>query len=141
MRRILVGLALVMLISFLTSGCRSSEIYEKSFTYEDFMNNSGQTWDISDVRDGDIIKATLYANPTTGYVWRISGYGDDGVFEKDGSPLYEPPANGLMGAGGTETWIFKVVKPGQGSVLLEYVREWEESPQPEWTLQINVDGK
>jgi hypothetical protein len=112
MRRIAIIIVFMMLVSLFAAGCGSSEIFEKSLTLEDFQSEPSQTWDISGVRDGDIVKAIIFSNPTTGYAWRIAGYGDDGVFEKDGSPLYEPPANGLMGAGGTETWIFKVVKKG-----------------------------
>lgn len=72
---------------------------------------------------------TLSSNPTTGYSWYLSGY--DSNLLNVVSHTYTSAANTkLIGAGGTETWVFSV-KPAAFSaphittINLIYARSWD----------------
>jgi inhibitor of cysteine peptidase len=71
----------------------------------------------------------LKSNPTTGYSWYLRDYNSNLVQPVKHS--YEPAADkALVGAGGSEVWIFKVkpagfTVPQQTSVKLVYARPWE----------------
>ncbi len=78
------------------------------------------------LRAGDTLTVTLESNPTTGYSWQVM-YLDQTVLVQDGQPEYKQASGseGLVGAGGTETFHFKAVGPGEASLGLGYMRPWE----------------
>lgn len=133
------ALLFLSLLIITLAGCRNPQFYEKSFTSADFEQEQNQTWYVPGVRGQDRLEVTLFANPSTGYVWRIAVTDEQGTLVKDGSPLYQPPAEGLMGAAGTELWKFKISGRGPGYVSMEYVREFEAGKEPLWTLDIVVE--
>ncbi|MCJ7604502.1 MAG: protease inhibitor I42 family protein, partial [Dehalococcoidales bacterium] len=95
------------------------------FTCDDFTEHSHLTWDVSGVEAGGKIKATLCANPTTGFQWQLAEIGDVTVIEKTGSAEFKAPEEGLMGAAGEETWAFEALKSGEAQITLEYSQDWE----------------
>lgn len=90
------------------------------------------------VRPGDIVTLTLASNPTTGYSWQVMEI-DAAILVQDGDPEYKqsPGSEGLVGAGGTETFRFKAVSAGTTSLNLGYMRPWE-SVQPIETFEVQV---
>jgi inhibitor of cysteine peptidase len=90
------------------------------------------------VRPGDIVTLTLASNPTTGYSWQVMEI-DAAILVQDGDPEYKqtPGSEGLVGAGGTETFRFKALSAGRTSLNLGYMRPWE-SVQPIETFEIQV---
>lgn len=86
---------------------------------------------------GETFEVVLESNPTTGYSWGAVEIPD--CVEQEGESEYEsdaPPT--MMGAGGEETWRFTAVEPGEGTLLLEYRRPWEEEPDVAGTFEIEV---
>jgi copper homeostasis protein (lipoprotein) len=75
---------------------------------------------------GDEIVVRLRSNPATGYRWSIV---DDGqaVLGLAASPRYQPDRaqDGMMGAGGADTWRLLAFRPGAGRITFRYHREWE----------------
>lgn len=93
------------------------------------------------VRDGDIIVVKLKANRASGFGWVMAdGTGD--VLVRAGNPVYAPNAakKGKAGSGGTETWRFRAVHPGEQTMRLEYRRPWERDI-PERTMRFTVTVK
>lgn len=90
------------------------------------------------VKAGDTLTLTLESNPTTGYSWQVLEI-DHAVLVQDGDPEYKQSSGseGLVGAGGTETFRFKVVGKGQTSLGLGYMRPWESVPPVE-TFSLTV---
>lgn len=90
---------------------------------------------------GETMLVTLVSNPTTGYSWQIIE-NDKEVLEPQGEPVYkaDPAAEGLAGAGGTETFTFVAVQPGTVTLTLGYLRPWEEGVPPVqiYTLTVTV---
>ena len=129
---------LMLLIVLLLAGCRNPQLFEKTFTLEDFEQEPNQTWYIPGVRGQDELEVTLYSNPSTGYAWRIARADERGILEKAGSPVFNPPEGNMVGAAGTETWTFKIKERGAGFVIMEYIREFGDE-EPLWTLEIVVE--
>ena len=90
------------------------------------------------VKPGDVVTLTLVSNPTTGYSWQVMDV-DKAILVQNGEPEYKqsPGSEGLVGAGGTETFQFKVVGNGETSLNLGYMRPWESVP-PIQTFSIKV---
>lgn len=69
---------------------------------------------------------TLQSNPTTGFTWSLKSY-DNSIVVPISRKFYPPQVKKLIGAGGTEKWVFKVkpegfVVPQTTSVVLIYAR-------------------
>ncbi len=90
------------------------------------------------VKSGDLVTLTLVSNPTTGYSWQVMEI-DSVILIQDGEPEYKqsPGSEGLVGAGGTETFRFKAVGSGKTTLNLGYMRPWE-SVQPTETFKVQV---
>jgi inhibitor of cysteine peptidase len=67
---------------------------------------------------GDQLLVRLPANPSTGYSWVLAGNAPS-VLRPVGEPKYEGPAKAMPGAGGTQTFEFRVV--GGGGAFLDFV--------------------
>ena len=90
------------------------------------------------VKSGDVVTVTLVSNPTTGFSWQVMEI-DNAILVQDGEPEYKqsPGSEGLVGAGGTETFRFKAVGTGETKLGLGYMRPWESVPPIE-TFNIQV---
>lgn len=85
---------------------------------------------------GDTFAVALPANPSTGYTW---GMTVPDVLEEEGAGSYASDAPpGMVGAGGTMTWRFRAVRPGEGELVLVYRRQWEEGTPPVQTVRYRV---
>ena len=93
------------------------------------------------VKPGDVVTVTLVSNPTTGYSWQVMEI-DNAILVQEGDPEYKqsPGSEGLVGAGGTETFRFKAVGSGETPLGLGYLRPWESVPPVEtFTVKIRVE--
>ena len=92
------------------------------------------------VKPGDVITLTLNSNPTTGYSWQVMEI-DNAVLAQQGDPEYKQASGteGLVGAGGTETFHFKASGAGSVTLKLGYMRPWESVPPVDvFTIQVVV---
>jgi inhibitor of cysteine peptidase len=72
---------------------------------------------------GDRLEVELEANPTTGYSWEAAPL-PDGLSLV--SSEFEEPGGSLVGAPGTEVFVFDVVAAGDGILRFEYVRPFDD---------------
>ncbi len=83
----------------------------------------------------------LESNPTTGYRWEVIEI-DEAVVIQVGDAVFEtisPEDPPLPGAGGTETFQFDAIGPGETTLKLVYHRPWEdETPLDTFTLTVIV---
>jgi inhibitor of cysteine peptidase len=88
---------------------------------------------------GQVLVVELSGNRTTGYSWKHQTT-TAAVLEQLGEPAYMQDSSpvGLVGAGGTEIWRFKAVKPGRERLRLEYVRPWEKDVAPAKIVEFDV---
>lgn len=93
------------------------------------------------LQPGHTLSVTLESNPTTGYGWQVMEL-DQAVLAQDGSPEYKQSAgsDGVVGAGGTDTFRFNAVGPGETSLRLGYMRPWESAaPIKNFEIQVKVE--
>lgn len=90
------------------------------------------------LQSGDVTTLTLESNPTTGYSWQVLAI-DNAVLVQEGDPEYKgaSDSDGVVGAGGTETFRFKAVGAGRTTLELDYMRPWEDVPPVE-TFSVQV---
>jgi inhibitor of cysteine peptidase len=93
---------------------------------------------------GDTIEVTLAGNPTTGYSWTSSmSDADKAVLQQQGEPAYvqQSTDKSLVGGGGTFTFAFKAIAPGQATIKLDYARPFEAGVAPIQTFSAIVTVK
>ena len=94
------------------------------------------------VKPGAEFEAVVATNPSTGFSWVWPGGGDAStVIQPVGTPRFDRDVEDAIrtGAGGTETWRFRAVKPGRETVRLEYRRSWETASPPERTFTFTAE--
>jgi inhibitor of cysteine peptidase len=113
---------------------------------DDSDGGGGDTGDVFTENDtqisvdaGDRFTIELPSNPTTGYSWEIGESYDEAVVTFLGEH-YESGDSDQVGAGGTEQLRFVAGSAGSTTVVLEYVRPWEEgvAPAQEATFDVTV---
>lgn len=70
---------------------------------------------------GGTLEVILTSNATTGYHWIVTSL-NQGILQQTGDPVYKsnPNPQGLIGAGGKETFTFKAMAPGETSLKMNY---------------------
>ena len=119
-RKVRYPLALLMLCSFLillpATNCRS-QVDEKL------------------VKVNKEFKIPLDSNPSTGYRWEASF---DKAFLKLKADRFKRPEKALIGAGGTQIFVFLPVKKGETQIRFVYKRHWEKTIAREKTFRIHI---
>ncbi len=73
---------------------------------------------------GGELTITLGSNPTTGYQWTEDAEISDASIVKQVSHEFVGPDTDVPGTPGEEVWVFKALKRGTTTILLEYSRSW-----------------
>jgi len=83
---------------------------------------------------GDSFLLSLESNPTTGYAWQAQF--DDELLELVETKF--EASSEAIGAGGIESFEFRVLKGGNSEITMVYGRSWEEGYIEEVSLSINI---
>jgi inhibitor of cysteine peptidase len=88
---------------------------------------------------GDQLDVALDANPTTGYSWEM-GPLPEGL--QLVSSEFDEPGGSLVGAAGTQVFVFDVIGPGGGVLRFEYVRVFDDPVIAEQIVEyvLTIDG-
>lgn len=74
---------------------------------------------------GERFEVVLRANHSTGFEWALADSAGLGPIRLEGRRYEVPRAlRRRDGAGGTETWTFRALAPGEGAIALVYRRPW-----------------
>jgi predicted secreted protein len=79
------------------------------------------------------LELRLASNATTGYRWTYALSGDLMLYPSGPTPTFvpdAPPGSTLVGAGGTDVYIFRADGVGTTHVKFEYRRPWEGDDVP-----------
>jgi len=80
----------------------------------------------------------LGSNPTTGYQWTEDAEISDESVVKQIHHVFLSPGPDVPGAPGEEVWVFKPLKRGTTTLLLECSRPWNEEDLDHWTVTITA---
>lgn len=93
------------------------------------------------VNSRDDIEVRLESNPTTGYDWVLESRSLPG-FLGVGEVRFIEPEKDLVGAPGTQVFMFSVEGKGSGILRFEYIRPFDDPPIPDKIVEyiILADG-
>lgn len=94
------------------------------------------------IEPGETVDVTLKSNPTTGYHWEITSY-DNKIIESVGEPYYtpDPGSEGLIGAGGKETFTYRALAEGETDLKMDYLGPDGRPSSTTYDLTIKVRGE
>jgi len=87
---------------------------------------------------GDTLKVVLGSNHTTPYRWTADAKIGDAAIVKQTGHDYVRPKSDLMGAPGTEVWIFGALKAGTTTIVTDYAGIVGSDPAPVCTFTARV---
>jgi len=85
---------------------------------------------------GENTTIVLESNPTTGYQWQVDY--DSGKLELISQEFNASENLELVGAPGTEVFIFKAIELGESDITFSYLRPWETDLESEELLYFNL---
>ncbi len=94
-----------------------------------------------ELKQGQTLILSLPSNPTTGFRWQLFDAAPS-VLKALGPEVYRVPKEaGIVGSAGLSTWRFQATLPGQGRLLLQYQRPWEQGVAPAliYDCAVHVD--
>jgi inhibitor of cysteine peptidase len=93
------------------------------------------------LKKGEVMSITLESNSSTGYSW-VASISDTAVVSQAGEPQYNEPASSatpVVGAAGSQTFLFQGVSAGTAALTLDYERPWETDVAPVQSIVITVN--
>jgi inhibitor of cysteine peptidase len=137
-----VLLAVAVLVSSAVSGCSGgpgsrSATKTIQVSIDDVLEQSVIGRDIT-LAVGDTLKVTLGSNHTTPYRWTADAKIGDAAIVKQTSHEYVSPNSNLMGAPGTEVWMFRALKAGTTTIVTDYAGIVGSDPAPVCTFTASV---
>lgn len=93
------------------------------------------------VQVGDVLVVRLAANASTGFAWAWDEPTAAGVLVQAGEPAMSGVDATRVGSGGTQAWRFRVVKPGDARLRLDYRRPWEQATPPARTVSWQIQAR
>ena len=109
-----------------------------SIPIEEFQNQPHIDVVMSTVVGGELT-VTLGSNPTTGYQQSEDAEISDASIVKQVSHEFVGPDTDVPGTPGEEVQVFKALKRGTTTILLEYSRSWNDAGL--WTVTITATIK
>jgi inhibitor of cysteine peptidase len=135
-------LAAILLLPLLALGCSSGggdQTIELSL--DDFTAQNNITKSI-ELGSSGTLTVKLGSNPTTGYQWgEDAEISNTSIIAQKSYNYVEPEDTELMGAPGTDVWVFDAKAAGSATITFSYSRSWEEGTPATYTLTVNVTVK
>lgn len=157
MKSLLVfGLIYMLLLPLLAIGCDKStadtttpnvpainggeEAKIIDITLDEFSADKNMVKNIELLKPGSLI-VRLGSNESTGFTWGDAKINDTNVIIQASKDFVGPQDTGIVGAAGTDVWVFDSVETGTATISFSYSRPWEGGEKDEFTLTINVTVK
>ena len=129
MNKLKIVAILLAFVVFLFAGCSLAT----PTTPKEYIS-SAQT---IGVKVGEQFTITLESNPTTGYKWE-SNFDQNLLNLVKSEYKADPQAQGRVGAGGKEQFIFEGLKAGEAQIKMTYKRAWEQQADKTDTFTVLI---
>ena len=137
---VILSLVALMLLPLLAMGCGSgSGSTTIEITLDDFAAQTNMVKNVT-LNAQDTLTVKLGSNPTTGFDWEDAVIGNAAIIEQASRNFIAPTVTGIVGAPGTDVWVFNGKSAGTTTIIFNYDRSWESVPAT-YTLMINVTVK
>jgi len=142
----LFTLVSLLLLPLLAAGCASQKAASTTstpetgtveITLDDFSAQANVTKFVETTYPGTVT-VRLGSNHTTGYNWVVTEIVHPEVIVELSND-YEEPATGLVGAGGTELWVFNTTDTGLAIIRMSYSQPWTGGDKDIYTVTVNVN--
>ncbi|MGA1863964.1 MAG: protease inhibitor I42 family protein [bacterium] len=112
---------------------------QANYQQADLMLDSTDNGDDFTVDKGDTISIILSSNSSTGYIWMLDADEPDTDIVSKTSSQYFQGYTGMVGASGSEQWIFEAEDEGTTNIILYYRRTWEATVAETFEVEITVE--
>ena len=134
---IIFCLVSILLLPLLAAGCGGHTI---ELSLDDFTAQNNIVKNI-ELCPGGTITVKLGSNPSTGYQWGDAEISSETVITQISHKYNEPENTELMGAPGTDVFVFDAKTTGSATITISYSRPWEGGEKDTYTLTIDVTVK
>ncbi len=125
MKKIIVMLMIIMLVSIFFCGCIiKSNDQQTSLVVSDDSGDAGSIPNEIIVQAGNKFEFGLESNPTTGYTW-IADIENEELLNLVSSEYTAEGEKDAAGSGGITTLVFQALKAGETTLTLTYAQDWE----------------
>jgi len=90
-----------------------------------------------DIAQGTRFAVQLRENPTTGFGWNATV--SSGLEIQSSDYQQDKAAEGMVGVGGTRTWVIVAKDPGSQKFSATYLRSWEPLTGNETAYSVNIN--
>ncbi len=138
---VILGLVSILLLPLLAIGCAekaAETTYTVEITLDEFSAQNSMTKYVEMVNPGTLT-VRLGANSTTGYSWGEAEITHASVIKQISRNYEGPTDTGLVGAGGTEVWVFEATDTGLAIIKMSYGQPWSGGEKDAFTVTINVN--
>ena len=147
-KAVIFSLISIMLLPMLLLSCKTSNTKVPAINggqeakiidlmLDDFQTQNNIVKDVALVRPGHLI-VRLGANPSTGYQWGEADISGTEIVAQESRQYVAPQNTKLVGAAGTDVWVFDSKAAGATKISFSYSRPWEGGEKNTFTLTINV---
>ncbi len=152
MKRIVIfGLVSIVLLPWLITGCASEKEASPTgtptpntqmvaVTLDELVAQNNMLKYVDTTYPG-MVTVRLGSNPTTGYGWEVTEIVHPEVIEQMSNNYEGPTATNLVGAGGTDVWVFNTKDTGLAIIRMSYGQPWAGGEKDLYTVTVNVNIK
>jgi len=134
---VIFGLVSILLLPLLIAGCGGEGSKTIEITLDEFMAQNDMVRNIEISYPGSLT-VKLGSNPTTGYEWEEAEISNMAVVAQTSREFIGPEDTEIVGASGTDTWVFDSKNVGNATIKFNYSRPWEGGEKGTFTLTINL---
>ena len=136
------SMAVAALVSATVLGCsfesrNPSPLKTLQVSMDEVLKQSAITQDVT-MGVGNTLKLTLASNYTTPYRWTVDTKIGDASIVQQTDHSYVKPSTDMLGAPGTEVWMFTALKPGTTTITTSYSSFVGKDTKPVCTYTANV---
>jgi inhibitor of cysteine peptidase len=144
---VILGLVSMLLLPLLAVGCAEKEAATTTnspkdqtvaITLDEFSTQKSMLKYVEMVKAGTLT-VRLGSNPSTGYSWGDAQITHPDVIKQISRNYEKPTSTGLMGAPGTEVWVFETTDTGLAMIKMSYSRPWESGANDTINVTININ--
>jgi predicted secreted protein len=136
---VIFGIVSILLLPLLMVGCKT-EAKTIELSLDDFTAENNIVKNVT-LTPTSSLTVKLDSNLTSGYEWGEAEISVPAVVAQVSRTFVGPEDTTVVGAGGTDVWVFDSLTAGTATIKMSYGRPWEGGEKDTFTLTINVTVK